>query len=110
MMASTTSWKSPVVPISGNRSAPLPFMGRISVIGVFEGFEVAGPAGPLLLKSPSFRGSASVIAGRFEDFVQFIDSTGSNRSSTPAIPWKTCRQALDHLDRGAFGKIVIDLN
>ncbi|WP_369128133.1 zinc-binding dehydrogenase [Corallococcus exercitus] len=30
--------------------------GTISVIGVFEGFTVTGPSGPLLLKEPTIRG------------------------------------------------------
>lgn len=54
--------------------------GRISMIGVLAGNQVSGPAGPLL-KNP-------VIDGHY------------GLADLPA--------ALDHLGRGAFGKVVID--
>jgi NADPH:quinone reductase-like Zn-dependent oxidoreductase len=84
--------------------------GQISVIGVFEGFEVAGPAGPLLLKSPVIQGISVGHRRSLEDFVRAIDSTGIKPVIDARYPLEDLHQALDHLDRGAFGKIVIDLN
>ncbi len=84
--------------------------GTISVIGVFEGFEVAGPAGPLLLKSPVIQGISVGHRQSLEDFGRAIDSTGIKPVIDARYPLEDLHAALDHLDRGAFGKIVIDLN
>lgn len=84
--------------------------GTISVIGVFEGFEVAGPAGPLLLKSPVIQGISVGHRQSLEDFGRAIDSAGFKPVIDARYPLEDLHAALDHLDRGAFGKIVIDLN
>jgi NADPH:quinone reductase-like Zn-dependent oxidoreductase len=84
--------------------------GRISVIGVLEGFEIAGPAAPLLLKSPAIQGISVGHRRSLEDFVRAIDLTGIKPVIDARYPLEDLHSALDHLDRGAFGKIVIDLN
>nr|WP_244506465.1 NAD(P)-dependent alcohol dehydrogenase [Pararhizobium polonicum] len=84
--------------------------GRISVIGVFEGFEIAGPAAPLLLKSPIIQGISVGHRRAFEDFVRAIDSTELKPVIDKRYPLEDLHSALEHLYRGAFGKIVIDLN
>jgi NADPH:quinone reductase-like Zn-dependent oxidoreductase len=50
--------------------------GRISLIGVLEGFEIAGPAGPVLLKSPVIQGISVGHRHGLEDLVVAIDRTG----------------------------------
>ncbi|KQS98043.1 MULTISPECIES: zinc-dependent alcohol dehydrogenase family protein [unclassified Rhizobium] len=84
--------------------------GRISVIGVLEGFEVSGPVGPLLLKSPVIQGISVGHRRSFEDFVRAIDDTGIKPVIDARYKLEDLQAALDHLDRGPFGKIVIDLS
>jgi NADPH:quinone reductase-like Zn-dependent oxidoreductase len=83
--------------------------GHIAVIGVFEGFEVSAPAGPLLLKSPTIQGIGVGHRRALEDFVAAIDPTGMKPVIDRKYALADLPAALDHLDRGAFGKIVIDL-
>lgn len=83
--------------------------GRISVIGVLEGFDITGPAAPLLLKSPTVQGIGVGHRRSLEDFVRAVDTIGlkpviDHRYALDEVP-----AAFDHLDRGPFGKIVIEL-
>ncbi|MGO8189873.1 zinc-binding dehydrogenase, partial [Rhizobium leguminosarum] len=55
--------------------------GLISVIGVFEGFEVSGPAGPLLLKAPVVQGISFGHRRALEDLVRAIDQTGERNTA-----------------------------
>lgn len=84
--------------------------GKISLIGVLDGFEIAGPAGPLLLKSPVIQGISVGHRRALEDFSRAIDSTGIKPVIDARYPLEDLQAALDHLDRGPFGKIVINLN
>jgi NADPH:quinone reductase-like Zn-dependent oxidoreductase len=89
--------------------AAVAVQGRISLIGVLEGFEIAGPAGPLLLKSPVIQGISVGHRRGLEELVTAIDRTGlkpviDRRYALAALP-----DALDHLDRGPFGKIVLTM-
>jgi NADPH:quinone reductase-like Zn-dependent oxidoreductase len=90
--------------------AAVAVQGRISVIGVLEGFEIAGQAGPLLLKSPVIQGISVGNRRGLEDLVSALDRTGlkpviDRRYALTALP-----DALDHLDRGPFGKIVVTMD
>ncbi|OHV81341.1 NAD(P)-dependent alcohol dehydrogenase [Ensifer sp. LCM 4579] len=82
--------------------------GRISVIGVLEGFEVSGPVGPLLLKSPVLQGISVGHRRALEDFVGAIDRLGLKPVIDKRYKFGEFREALAHLDRGPFGKIVIE--
>jgi NADPH:quinone reductase-like Zn-dependent oxidoreductase len=89
--------------------AAVAVQGRISVIGVLEGFDLSGPAGPLLLKSPVIQGISVGHRRGLEDLSRAIDRTGLKpvigaRFSLDALP-----DALDALDRGPFGKIVVEI-
>ena len=83
--------------------------GRISVIGVFEGFEVSGPVGPLLLKSPTIQGIGVGHRRALEDLVAAIDRIGLKPVIDRRYSFTDLPAALEHLDRGPFGKIVIEL-
>jgi NADPH:quinone reductase-like Zn-dependent oxidoreductase len=83
--------------------------GRISLIGVFEGFDISGPAGPLLLKSPVIQGIAVGHRRALEDFVRAIDQIGLKPVIDRRYRFSEVPDAFDHLDRGAFGKIVIEV-
>ncbi|WP_062227996.1 zinc-dependent alcohol dehydrogenase family protein [Aureimonas frigidaquae] len=83
--------------------------GRIHQIGVLEGFEVAAPVGPLMLKNLTVQGIGVGHRSALEDLVAMVDRTGLKPVIDRRYPLAELPAALDHLDRGAFGKIVIDL-
>ena len=83
--------------------------GRIHQIGVLEGFEVAAPVGPLMLKNVTIEGISVGHRRALEDFVVAIDRIGLKPVIDARYPLADLPTALDHLDRGAFGKIVVDM-
>jgi len=83
--------------------------GRIHQIGVLEGFEVAAPAGPLMLKNLTVQGIGVGHRRALEDLVAAVDRTGIKPVIDARYPIADLPAALDHLDRGAFGKIVVEL-
>jgi NADPH:quinone reductase-like Zn-dependent oxidoreductase len=82
--------------------------GRISVIGVLEGFEVSGPAGPLLLKAPVVQGISVGHRRALEDLVRAIEQTGLKPVIDKRYAFDEFPEALDHLYRGPFGKVVVE--
>ncbi len=83
--------------------------GRISMIGVLGGFEFSGPAGALLLKTPTIQGISVGHRRALEDLVSAVDRTGLKPVIDRRYGLGELSAALDHLDRGPFGKVVIDL-
>ncbi|WP_447880747.1 zinc-dependent alcohol dehydrogenase family protein [Serratia fonticola] len=81
--------------------------GRISVIGMLEGAEIAIPAGLLLLKSPQIQGIAVGHRRALEDLVRAVDANGIKPVIDQRYRFDQLHAALDHLDRGPFGKIVL---
>lgn len=81
--------------------------GRISVIGVLAGSEISLPASELLLKSPVIQGIGVGHRRALEDFVRAVDVTGLKPVIEHRYRFDQLHQALEHLDRGAFGKIVL---
>ncbi|CAI1637664.1 Alcohol dehydrogenase [Serratia quinivorans] len=94
-------------PNLGNSVRAVAVQGRISVIGALEGFEVSAPAGPLLLKSPVIQGIGVGHRRALEDLVRAVDTNGLQPVIDQRYRFDQLQQALDHLDRGAFGKIVL---
>jgi NADPH:quinone reductase-like Zn-dependent oxidoreductase len=84
--------------------------GRISVIGVLEGFDLSGPAGPVLLKSPVIQGISVGSRRGLEEMVAAVDRTGLNPVIDRRYALNDLPAALDHLDRGPFGKIVVTMD
>ncbi|WP_370868958.1 zinc-dependent alcohol dehydrogenase family protein [Ectorhizobium quercum] len=82
---------------------------HIAVIGVLDGFEISGPASPLLLKTPTISGISVGHRRALEDLVRAIDRTGIKPVIDRRYGFAELPAALDHLERGPFGKIVIDL-
>ncbi|RFB75581.1 zinc-dependent alcohol dehydrogenase family protein [Methylovirgula sp. 4M-Z18] len=93
----------------GRSLAAVAVHGRISVIGVLEGFDISGPAGPLLLKSPIVQGISVGHRRALEDLVAAVDRIGLKPVIDRSYALADLPAALDHLDRGAFGKIVVDV-
>ncbi|ACL58365.1 zinc-dependent alcohol dehydrogenase family protein [Methylobacterium nodulans] len=83
--------------------------GRISVIGVLEGYEVSGPAPHLLRKSPVVQGVSVGHRRALEDLVAAVDATGLKPVIGQRYTLEELPKALDHLDRGPFGKLVIEI-
>ncbi|MBB5666747.1 NADPH:quinone reductase-like Zn-dependent oxidoreductase [Rhizobium leguminosarum] len=82
--------------------------GRISVIGVFEGFEVSAPVASLLLKAPVVQGITVGHRRALEDLVRAVDQTGLKPVIDRRYSFEELPQAFDHLYRGPFGKVVIE--
>ncbi|KFK93508.1 MULTISPECIES: NAD(P)-dependent alcohol dehydrogenase [unclassified Serratia (in: enterobacteria)] len=83
--------------------------GHIAVIGVLEGFDIVLPAGPLLMKSPTIQGIGVGHRRALEDLVRAVDANGIKPVIDQRYRFDQLPEALDHLDRGAFGKIVLTL-
>lgn len=82
--------------------------GRVSVIGVMEGFDLAAGAGPLMMKDASVQGIRVGHRRALEDLVRHVDAAGLRPVIEARYGLDELPVALDHLDRGAFGKIVIE--
>ena len=74
-----------------------------------EGFEVAAPAGPLMLKNVTIHGIGVGHRRALEDLVVAVDRAGIKPVIDTRYPLADLPMALDHLDRGPFGKVVVDL-
>ncbi len=83
--------------------------GRISVIGLLGGLELSAPTTPILLKAPIIQGIVTGHRRALEDLVRAVDRIGLKPVIERRYPFAELPAALDHLDRGAFGKIVIDM-
>ncbi|TCU14327.1 zinc-dependent alcohol dehydrogenase family protein [Rhizobium sullae] len=82
--------------------------GRISVIGVMDGFDLSAPVQSLLLKSPTVQGISVGHRRALEDLVRAVDRTGLKPVIDRRYTFGELPQARHHLDRGPFGKIVIE--
>ena len=83
--------------------------GRIHLIGVLDGFEVAAAAGPLLLKNLTIRGISVGHRRALEDFVRATDILHLKPVIDARYELAALPDALDHLDRGPFGKVVVEV-
>lgn len=83
--------------------------GKIYQIGVMEGFDIAAPAGPLMLKNITIHGIGVGHRRALEDLVAAVNRAGIKPVIDARYPLEELPTALDHLDRGPFGKIVVEL-
>ncbi|MBW6423218.1 NAD(P)-dependent alcohol dehydrogenase [Rhizobium sp. XQZ8] len=83
--------------------------GRVSLIGVFEGLEISAHAPDLLLKAPIVQGISVGHRRALEDFVRAVDAIGLKPVIDRRYRFEEAEEAFAHLDRGPFGKIVIDV-
>ena len=83
--------------------------GRISVIGLLGGLELGAPTTPVILKAPVIQGVVTGHRTALEGLVRAVDRIGLKPAIDGRYTFEELPAALDHLGRGAFGKVVIDM-
>jgi NADPH:quinone reductase-like Zn-dependent oxidoreductase len=81
--------------------------GRMSVIGVLNGFASEVPIFPLLNKQATIRGIVTGPRRVFDEMNQALEKLQIHPVIDTVYPFADVPAAYDHLYRGAFGKIVI---
>jgi NADPH:quinone reductase-like Zn-dependent oxidoreductase len=81
--------------------------GRISLIGVLEGFDISGHFAPLALKHLTVEGIQVGHRMGLEGLVRAVDQTRIKPVIDGEYGLADLPAALDHLNRGPFGKIVV---
>ena len=81
--------------------------GRISLIGVFEGFDVRFPIVPLMARHGLIQGIFVGHRRGLEELVRAVDALALKPVVDTVYPLAEFPKALEHLDRGPFGKLVI---
>ena len=81
--------------------------GRISVIGVLDGFDISGPVGPLLLKGVTVQGIGVGHRRGLENLTHTVDQLKIKPVIDARYDLADLPHALEHLDRGPFGKVVV---
>ncbi|MFY0567473.1 zinc-dependent alcohol dehydrogenase family protein [Archangium lansingense] len=81
--------------------------GRISLIGVLEGFEVRFPVLPLFQTHGVIQGILVGHRRGLENLVRAVDRLALKPVVDTVYPLADFPKALEHLDRGPFGKLVI---
>ena len=83
--------------------------GHICQIGALDGFDLAAPAMPLMLKDVTIHGIGTGSRRALENMVRAVDRIRLEPVIDSRYPLAELPAAFDHLDRGAFGKVVIDV-
>ncbi len=83
--------------------------GTVSLIGVMEGFDIAGSALPMFLKKLTIRGIGVGHVRALRDLVRAVDHLGLKPVIDRRYPLAELPAALDHLARGPFGKVVVTM-
>lgn len=81
--------------------------GRIALIGLLEGFSFTAPTVPVMLKQVVVQGISVGHRRALEDLVRAVDRIGLAPVIDAEYGFAELPAALDHLDRGPFGKIVV---
>lgn len=93
----------------GQSAAALSSGGRIAQIGFMKGADIVLSAVPMMLKRAVIQGITVGHRRAFEDLVRFIDTHGVRPVIDKTYSFDDAPSAFAHLERGPFGKIVIDL-
>ena len=83
--------------------------GRVSVIGLLAGAELRVPTTPVLLKAPVIQGIVTGHRRALEDLVRAVEQVGLQPVIDCRYVFEDVPGALDHLARGPFGKVVVEL-
>jgi len=81
--------------------------GVISQVGFLGGVEISFPAVPLMLKHATLKGISVGDRQSFEDMLAFMTDHYISPIIDQIYSFEKFEDALDHLDRGPFGKVVI---
>ncbi|MBB3175493.1 NADPH:quinone reductase-like Zn-dependent oxidoreductase [Endobacter medicaginis] len=93
----------------GQSAAALSSGGLIAQIGFLKGADIVLSAVPMMLKRAVIQGITVGHRRAFEDLVRFIDAHGVRPVIDKTYSFDDVPSAFVHLERGPFGKIVIDL-
>lgn len=94
----------------GESAAALASGGRIAQIGFMKGAEIVLSAVPMMLKRAVIQGITVGHRRAFEDLVRMIDAHGVKPVIDRTYRFEDVPAAFDHLERGPFGKIVINVS
>jgi D-arabinose 1-dehydrogenase-like Zn-dependent alcohol dehydrogenase len=83
--------------------------GQISVIGVIEGLDLSFSVIPLFYKQVRIRGLLVGHRRAAEDFVTAVDAVKLKPVIDGRYELQDLQSALAHLERGPFGKVVVNL-
>lgn len=83
--------------------------GHICQIGALDGFDISAPAMPLMLKDVTIHGIGTGSRRALTRLVRAIDQAGIKPVIDTRFAFVDLPSAFDHLDRGPFGKVVIDV-
>lgn len=91
----------------GKTLAALKLGGRVSVIGVLEGFELSMPASLVLSVRPVIQGIGVGHRAALQRLVQAVDQHGIQPVVDAVYDFADLKAAISHVQRGAFGKVVV---
>lgn len=120
----TPDWEKAVVELTGGRGADhilemvggdnlgrsvsaLAPGGRVTLIGVLDGFDMRFPVLPLFQTQGTIQGVTVGNRRGLEDFVRAVDALRLEPVVDATYALHEFPKALEHLDRGPFGKVVI---
>ncbi|WP_017802306.1 zinc-dependent alcohol dehydrogenase family protein [Winslowiella toletana] len=81
--------------------------GKIYLIGALEGFDVSSPLEPLIFKDLTIYGIGTGHRHALQRLISACDSKGIAPVIDRCYPMASLMEALEHLQSGAMGKIVI---
>ena len=81
--------------------------GQITLIGIIEGFDATIPLFTVMQKHAVIRGIIVGPRRALEDMLRKFDEVKLHPVIDTVYPFADARKAFDHLEQGAFGKIVI---
>ena len=83
--------------------------GKIHQIGALDGWEISAPAMPLMLKDVTIHGIGTGHRASLERLVAAVDRGGLTPVIDHRYGFEELPAAIDHLERGVFGKVVVDV-
>jgi NADPH:quinone reductase-like Zn-dependent oxidoreductase len=83
--------------------------GRISLIGTLGGYSMALPSIPSFIGRPTIQGIGVGHRRALEDLVRAVDALALKPVVDTVYPFDELPAALAHLERGAFGKVVVEV-
>ena len=84
--------------------------GRVSVIGMLGDAEIHSPSVPLFLGRPTIQGIGVGHRRALEDMIRAVDHLGLKPVVDQVYALEELPAALDHLERGPFGKLVVRMD